>query len=78
MARLVEYSESEVVDWIDETNPGVIVLGMSYSPGEIIRELDSVAFRCIEAERPERWECEECDKEHESEEEANQCCEEGE
>ena len=58
----------------------VEVAGLTFSPSNILKNCDKTAYRCGFNDYvdglPERWICEECDKEHDSEEEANDCCRE--
>ena len=75
-ARLVEKSEEEYEEMLNEIYGEVTICGMAMDQGRILRELDPVAFRCGLSDEPEQWECDECNTVHDTEEEATECCEE--
>ncbi len=78
-AYLKEWEEGEVVDFLNEVWGDVEVCGLLYPSGCALAELDPTAFRCCVADMPETWVCEECGQEYgEEEEEAEECCKDGE
>lgn len=75
-AKLKEISEDDYEGYLTETF-GTVKFGfLEFDAGRIIRELDPTAFRCGIADEPEVWLCGECDDEHETEDEAEECCKE--
>jgi len=75
-ATLKEWTDDEVRQYIDELYPEVKIGNLSFSASRIIEELDPIAFNCISSEMEDRWICNECGVEYDSEEEAEECCEE--
>ena len=73
-ATLIEYDESEVEDFLTEIYGQVDVCGYKYDSGALLKEIDPVAFRCVEADMPISWQCEKCCTTYEDEDEANECC----
>ena len=74
--KLKEIDEKEYEDKLNEIYGDVDICGFKYPAGRALREIDPVAFRCGLAEEPEVWVCDGCDTEHETEEEATECCKE--
>ncbi len=75
-ARLKEIDEQEYQDRITEIY-GTFKIGyLEFDAGRVMAELDPTAFRVAIADEPEVWECGVCDTEHETEEEAEDCCKE--
>ena len=77
-AKLKELTEDQYEEQLNDCYETVTICGMEYEQGRALRELDPVAFRCGMADEPEVWICDECDDEHETEEEAEECCKEDE
>ncbi len=78
-AELKERTEDDYEAYLNEGDT-VNVLGCDYNVGTLLRDIDPVRFSCgysdWESENPV-WMCSECDDEHDSESEAEDCCEEG-
>lgn len=73
-AKLKEIDENEFEQEITEQYGTFSVGNLEFNAGRIMRELDPTAFRCAIADEPETWICDECDSEHETENEAEECC----
>ena len=74
-AQLVEMTEDEYEEYLDEIYPdGVNICGMTYSAGQTLRKVDSIAFRCSMSDMPNRWKCDSCDCTYDDEDEAENCC----
>ncbi len=73
-----EMSEEQYRDMLDEIYGDVEICGQRFSSGRALQELDPTAFRCgqtdYESDQPSRWMCDECKTEHETEDEAKECC----
>src|SRR5688572_21322950 len=67
----VKISDEDPIAYLNEIYPLVNVCGMEMSPGRILRELDRVAF---DMSKPDRWSCDNCQKEYEEESDAKECC----
>jgi len=72
----VEKDEKEFEDMLNDTFGTVDVCGMTMDAGTVLRECDPIAFRCALSDEPIIWACGECDEQYETEEEANECCQE--
>lgn len=75
-----ELDEDEVIAQLDEIYGEVDICGMKYSSGEALKELDPIAFReakhDLENNMESKWECGECGEQFDTEEEAEECCQE--
>jgi hypothetical protein len=40
-------TDNDFIEFINETNPEVTICGLTFSPGDILKEMDPVAFRCM-------------------------------
>ena len=40
-------TDNDFIEFINETNPEVTICGLTFSPGNILKEMDPVAFRCM-------------------------------
>lgn len=71
-----QYSEEDYDDMLDEQ--GDIVIGsLHYSPSQVLKEVDPIAYRVGLADIQEyetRYKCPICDEEHEDEDDAKWCC----
>ena len=77
-AEQKEITEEEYEDYVTEVYGDIDVCGYSYPAGQVLREIDPTAFRCGIADMPEVWICGECGEEYETEDEANECCQDSE
>lgn len=78
-AKLIEPEESQYKDLLNEIYPEIKLGYLTFSPADIIEELDPTAFRCgynDYCDEYSEWQCEECETMHETEEEAEECCKE--
>lgn len=77
-AKLKEIDEDQYEETLTEVYGTFKMGSFEFDAGAILRELDPTAFRCGMSDEPETWICGECDDEHETEDEANECCKEDE
>lgn len=75
-AKLKEIDENEFEEQITEIYGTFKMGSLEFDAGRIMRELDPTAFRVAIADEPETWVCDECDDEHETKSEAEECCKE--
>jgi hypothetical protein len=40
-------TDNDFIEFINETNPEVTICGITFSPGDILKEMDPVAFRVM-------------------------------
>jgi hypothetical protein len=40
-------TDADFIEFINETNPEVTICGLTFSPGNILKEMDPVTFRCM-------------------------------
>ena len=74
-ARLEEWDDDDVRNFIDDIYEPIQIGNLTFDASRIVEELDPIAFRCIKSDSmPERWVCEECNEEYETEEDAEDCC----
>jgi len=73
-----EVTEDEYQEILDDMFPEVVIGGLSWTAGYVIREMDPTAFRCGKVDYEDtldrKWKCLECGEEHDTEEEAQDCC----
>ena len=70
----IEPAEKALEALIDDTYESVSICGIEFSPGQILKELDPIAFRCALLEQPEQWQCLICEEIHDNEDDAASCC----
>lgn len=75
-AELIERTDDEFEEYLNNSFGDVDVMGTRFGSGTILRELDPIAFNCAMSDEPEQWKCTECDSVYENEEEAEECCKE--
>ena len=68
----IEAEEQDVLNMLDELYEEVKIGELTFSPSEIIRKLDPVALRCMVADEPVRYECDDCNEMFDDEDEANE------
>lgn len=76
MATQKEYTDREFEDYLTDIYGEVDVCGLKYDSGHLLRLVDETAFNCSRNDLPEVWECDECEKTYDTEEEADECCKE--
>lgn len=82
-ATLKEYSEEEYDDFLDEIYGDkdwcIEICWLKYRACKALYEVDTIAYNVWfsdwESWQDEIWVCSECDSEFDSEDEANECCE---
>ena len=74
--REVEKSESEYEEMLNDIYGTVEICGMTFDSGRALKELDPIAFRCGMSDLPLQYQCTECDKiyNEDDEPEAEACC----
>ena len=72
----VEKSEHEFADELTDVYGVIEICGMKFDSGHALRELDPIAFRCAMSDQPLQYDCGECGKRFEEDEqdEAELCC----
>ena len=78
-AEQKEITEDEYEDLLNEES--VNILGCEYSVGTVLKEVDPVRFGCNYCDYSSEnmpWICGECGEEYETEDEANECCQDSE
>ena len=75
-AYLKEVTDKEYEEKLNDIYGTVEICGMTFDSGTALKKLDRIAFNCSMNDEPEVWVCGECLKEFETEEEANDCCQE--
>ena len=75
-----ELDDKEAEEELNNIYGDVEVCGIQYPSGMLLREVDPIAFRQtvidLEDQMPHKWKCEECETEYDTEEEAEECCQE--
>lgn len=75
-AKQIELTEEQYEQMITDIY-GTFKIGCcEFDAGRILKELDPIAFNVGMSDEPEKWECGECNKEYETEEDAEECCKE--
>ena len=73
-AKEIEISEDDYEERLNELFGEVSVCGINFDAGTLLKEIDPIAFRCGQSDEETRWECTECGKEHEEQDEAEEFC----
>lgn len=68
-----EYTDDEWIEYLDEIYPEVNVCGYYYSSGYLLKLIDPIAFDIGKSDAM-RWECSECGKVYDEEDNAENCC----
>ena len=74
-----QYSEEEYDNFLDEVYGDVDIAGYTYRTSQILKEVDSIAYRCGFLEYQDEIDiyiCPVCEAEYENEDEALYCCQE--
>jgi len=43
-------TDNDFIDFINDIEPAVTICGLTFSPGDILKEMDPVAFRCFKSD----------------------------
>ena len=75
-----EITDNEYKDVLDELYPELNIGDLTFYPGNVLKEMDPTAFDIGKSEYEdeldtEEWECSECHSIFDSEDEAEECCE---
>ena len=74
-AKRKEYTEDEYREHLNDVYGDVCVCGINIQAGDVLAEVDPIAFRVGMAEQEtDLWECGECGDEYDTEDEAEDCC----
>lgn len=57
-----ECSDDEFSDWIDSIYPEVSVGSLTFSPSEIMKELDPIAYRCGKSDYESNYDLDDCEE----------------
>lgn len=66
----IEGDEQTVLDILDECYDEVKIGCLTFSPSQIIKKCDPVALRCMVADEPIKYQCDECQEMFEDNDEA--------
>lgn len=75
-AKQIKLTEKEYEQKLTDIYGTFEICGQIFDAGYAFRLLDPMVFDCGMNEEPEVWECGECDKEHDTETDAEECCKE--
>jgi hypothetical protein len=68
-----EITDQEYEDELNNVYGEVEICGMTFDSGRALHELDPIAFRCGQSDEM-KWECSECGKVYDEEQDAADCC----
>jgi len=43
-------TDNDFIEFINDIEPAVTICGLTFSPGDILKEMDPVAFRCFKSD----------------------------
>ena len=43
-------TDNDFIDFINEMEPEITICGITFSPGDILKEMDPIAFRCFKSD----------------------------
>ena len=43
-------TDNDFIDFINANEPEVSILGITFSPGQVLKEMDPIAFRCFKSD----------------------------
>ena len=66
----LEPDEEKICQLLDESYPEVKIGQLTFSPSQIVKECDPVAFRCMVADEPIQYQCDDCNEIFDDENEA--------
>lgn len=73
----IEPSEDEYREMLNGIYDPVEVCGCTFNAGDVLAELDPIAFRCWYNDycsESVRYSCDECGRVHDDEDDAKECC----
>jgi len=73
-AKRTEKTDQEFEDELNDCFGEVDICGRLYYAGYALRQISPTTFRCMLANEPEVWQCEECEKTYDDEIDAEICC----
>lgn len=57
-----ECSDDEFSDWIDSIYPEVTIGSLTFSPSDIMKELDPIAYRCGKSDYESNYDLDDCEE----------------
>ena len=57
-----ECSDDEFCDWIDSIYPEISIGSLTFSPSEIMKELDPIAYRCSKSDYESNFDLDDCEE----------------
>jgi hypothetical protein len=67
-----EISDEEYMEMLDDIYPEIDVCGYKYPAGQVLKEVDPIAFDCGKSDLMQ-WECSKCCTVYDEESEAEDC-----
>jgi hypothetical protein len=49
-------TDNDFIEFINEMEPEITICGITFSPGDILKEMDPIAFRCFKSDYEADWE----------------------
>jgi hypothetical protein len=43
-------TDNDFIDFINDIEPAITICGITFSPGDILKEMDPIAFRCFKSD----------------------------
>ena len=43
-------TDNDFLDFINDIEPAITICGITFSPGDILKEMDPIAFRCFKSD----------------------------
>ena len=43
-------TDNDFIEFINDIEPAVTICGLTFSPGDILKEMDPIAFRCFKSD----------------------------
>ena len=43
-------TDNDFIDFINDIEPEITICGITFSPGDILKEMDPIAFRCFKSD----------------------------
>ena len=57
-----ECSDDEFSDWIDSIYPEVTIGSLTFSPSEVMKELDPISYRCGKSDYESNYDLDDCEE----------------
>ena len=43
-------TDNDFIEFINDIEPAITICGLTFSPGDILKEMDPIAFRCFKSD----------------------------